>query len=137
MTTPIHAFLLKYNGKAIPTANITSSNTIPATNSSLANTVINPGESKTVTLILTKNMNNDDFGVFSNSAEIYEASNNNGLLDIDSTPGNKASNEDDYSIANVIVGVKTGQAVIYVTLTMAVLIIIATGVYVIRKKVLK
>ena len=106
-------------------------------NSSLANTVINPGESKTVTLILTKNMNNDDFGVFSNSAEIYEASNNNGLLDIDSTPGNKASNEDDYSIANVIVGVKTGQAVIYVTLTMAVLIIIATGVYVIRKKVLK
>ena len=106
-------------------------------NSSLANTVINPGKSKTVTLILTKNMNNDDFGVFSNSAEIYEASNNNGLLDIDSTPGNKASNEDDYSIANVIVGVKTGQAVIYVTLTMAVLIIIATGVYVIRKKVLK
>jgi len=106
-------------------------------NSSLANTIINPGESKTVTLILTKNMNNDDFGVFSNSAEIYEASNNYGLLDIDSTPGNKASNEDDYSIANVIVGVKTGQAVIYGTLTMAVLIIIATGVYVIRKKVLK
>lgn len=106
-------------------------------NSSLANTIINPGESKTVTLILTKNMNNDDFGVFSNSAEIYEASNNYGLLDIDSTPGNKASNEDDYSIANVIVGVKTGQAVIYVTLTMVVLIIIATGVYVIRKKVLK
>lgn len=106
-------------------------------NSSLANTVINPGKSKTVTLILTKNMNNDDFGVFSNSAEIYEASNNNGLLDIDSTPGNKASNEDDYSIANVIVGVKTGQTVIYVTLTMVVLIIIATGVYVIRKKVLK
>ena len=106
-------------------------------NSSLANTLINPGESKTVTLILTKNMNNDDFGVFSNSAEIYEASNNNGLLDIDSTPGNKASNEDDYSIANVIVGVKTGQTVIYVTLTMVVLIIIATGVYAIRKKVLK
>lgn len=106
-------------------------------NSSLANTIINPGESKTVTLILTKNMNNDDFGVFSNSAEIYEASNNYGLLDIDSTPGNKASNEDDYSIANVIVGVKTGQAVIYVTLTMVVLIIIATGVYAIRKKVLK
>ena len=49
-------------------------------NSSLANTVINPGKSKTVTLILTKNMNNDDFGVFSNSAEIYEASNNNSYI---------------------------------------------------------
>lgn len=106
-------------------------------NSSLANTIINPGESKTITLTLTKNMNSEDFGVFSNNAEIYEASNNYGLLDIDSTPGNNASNEDDYSIANVVVGVKTGQTVIYVLLTTVVLAIIGTGVYVINKKILK
>ena len=67
----------------------------------------------------------------------YEASNNYGLLDIDSTPGNNASNEDDYSIANVVVGVKTGQTVIYVLLTTVVLAIIGTGVYVINKKILK
>ena len=106
-------------------------------NSSLANTIINPGESKTITLTLTKNMNSEDFGVFSNNAEIYEASNNYGLLDIDSTPGNNASNEDDYSIANVVVGVKTGQTVIYVLLTTVVLAIIGTGVYVINKKILR
>ena len=82
-------------------------------------------------------MNSEDFGVFSNNAEIYEASNNYGLLDIDSTPGNNASNEDDYSIANVVVGVKTGQTVIYVLLTTVVLAIIGTGVYVINKKILK
>ena len=103
----------------------------------MANTIINPGESKTITLTLTKNMNSKDFGVFSNNAEIYEASNNYGLLDIDSTPGNNASNEDDYSIANVVVGVKTGQTVVYVLLTTVVLAIIGTGVYVINKKILK
>ena len=106
-------------------------------NSSLANTIIKPGESKTVTLILTKNMNSEDFGVFSNNAEIYEASNNYGLVDIDSTPGNKASNEDDYSIANVVVGVKTGQTVVYVLLTAIVLAILGFGVYMIKKKILK
>ena len=82
-------------------------------------------------------MNSEDFGVFSNNAEIYETSNNYGLLDIDSTPGNNSSNEDDYSIANVVVGVKTGQTVIYVLLTTVVLAIIGTGVYVINKKILK
>lgn len=76
-------------------------------NASLANTIINPGESKEVTLILTKNMNgDDDFGLINNSAEIYETSNDYGALDIDSTPGNKATNEDDYSTANVLTSVK-------------------------------
>ena len=82
-------------------------------------------------------MNSEDFGVFSNNAEIYEASNNYGLVDIDSTPGNKASNEDDYSIANVVVGVKTGQTVVYVLLTAIVLAILGFGVYMIKKKILK
>lgn len=106
-------------------------------NSSLANTVINPGESKTVSLILTKKLNSEDFGIFTNSAEIFEASNNYGLLDIDSIPGNKATNEDDYSAANVVVGVKTGQKVVYALLTVAILVIIGTGIYIIKKKVLK
>ena len=82
-------------------------------------------------------MNSEDFGIFTNSAEIFEASNNYGLLDIDSIPGNKATNEDDYSAANVVVGVKTGQKVVYALLTVAILVIIGTGIYIIKKKVLK
>ena len=106
-------------------------------NASLANTIINPGESKEVTLILTKNMNgDDDFGLINNSAEIYEASNDYGALDIDSTPGNKATNEDDYSTANVLTSVKTGDVVIYTTLIITIITIVGVGIYMIKKKVL-
>ena len=106
-------------------------------NASLANTIINPGESKEVTLILTKNMNgDDDFGLINNSAEIYETSNDYGVLDIDSTPGNKATNEDDYSTANVLTSVKTGDVVIYTTLILTVIAIVGIGLYMIKKKVL-
>ena len=102
-------------------------------NASLANTIINPGESKEVTLILTKNMNgDDDFGLINNSAEIYETSNDYGALDIDSTPGNKATNEDDYSTANVL----TGDVVIYTTLIITIITIVGVGIYMIKKKVL-
>ena len=106
-------------------------------NASLANTIINPGESKEVTLILTKNMNGDnDFGLINNSAEIYETSNDYGALDIDSTPGNKATNEDDYSTANVLTSVKTGDVVIYTTLIITIITIVGVGIYMIKKKVL-
>lgn len=106
-------------------------------NASLANTIINPGESKEVTLILTKNMNgDDDFGLINNSAEIYETSNDYGALDVDSTPGNKATNEDDYSTANVLTSVKTGDIVIYTTLIVTIIAIVGVGIYMIKKKVL-
>ena len=106
-------------------------------NASLANTIINPGESKEVTLILTKNMNGDgDFGLINNSAEIYETSNDYGAQDVDSTPGNKATNEDDYSTANVLASVKTGDVVIYTTLVLTVIAIVGVGIYMIKKKVL-
>lgn len=106
-------------------------------NASLANTIINPGESKEVTLILTKNMNgDDDFGLINDSAEIYETSNDYGALDIDSTPGNKATNEDDYSTANVLTSVKTGDIVIYTTLIVTIIAIVGVGIYMIKKKVL-
>ena len=107
-------------------------------NASLANTIINPGESKEVTLILTKNMNgDDDFGLINNSAEIYETSNDYGALDVDSTPGNKATNEDDYSTANVLTSVKTGDIVIYTTLVVTIIAIVGVGIYMIKKKVLR
>lgn len=106
-------------------------------NNSLANTIINPGESKDVTLILTKNMNSEDFGVINNSAEIYETSNDYGVLDVDSTPGNKSTNEDDYSTANVLTSIKTGGIIIYTTLTLTVIAIIGVGLYMIKKKVLR
>ena len=107
-------------------------------NNSLANKAINPGESVEVKLTLTKSMTNDAMGiVIKNTAEIYEASNDYGLQDKDSTPGNKQTNEDDISTANVLTSVKTGQPVYYVVLTITVLGILIVGIYTIKKTVIK
>ena len=106
-------------------------------NNSLAKSIINPGETKEITLILTKNMNREDFGIISNSAEIFETSNDYGMLDVDSVAGNKVTNEDDYSTANVLTSVKTGEAVVYTTLILSIIGIIGVGTYMIKKKVLK
>lgn len=106
-------------------------------NNSLANTVINPGESKEIKLILTKAMTKESFGTITNNAEIYEASNDYGVKDTDSTPGNKLTNEDDYSTATVVTGVKTGQIFIYTTLAITVIAIIGVGGYMVKKRVLK
>ena len=106
-------------------------------NTSLANTVINPGETRELTLILTMNVTDNSFGMITNNAEIIETSNDYGMEDVDSVAGNKATGEDDYSTANILLGVKTGQVFIYVTLTLTIIAIIGVGTYIIRKKVLK
>ena len=106
-------------------------------NTSLANTIINPGESKEVTLILTMNVTDDSFGMITNNAEIMESSNDYGLKDVDSTAGNKSTNEDDYSTANILLGIKTGEIFIYFILSLTIITIIGVGTYIIRKRVLK
>ena len=75
----------------------------------LSGTKISSGESKEVTLTVTKQLStDDDIGTFINSAEIAHCINVKNLEDIDSTPGNKNKDEDDYSEATVIISVKTG-----------------------------
>lgn len=106
-------------------------------NSSLANTIINPGESKVVTLTLTKKMTEDNLGLYHNEAEIYEAYNDLGIEDIDSTPGNKLSSEDDISSADVLITVKTGEVILFTGLALTIITIIGIGIYFIKKKVIK
>lgn len=107
-------------------------------NSSLANTKLESGETLEVTLTLTKKMTDDNVGIVNNNAEIYEVYNEEGILDIDSTPANKASGEDDMSAADVVISVKTGDAIMY-TAIISTIICIAIGVsiYYIRKYVLR
>lgn len=108
-----------------------------AFNASLANTIIKPGETKEVTIILTKKMTNENTGTINNVAEIYEASNDLGLEDIDSTTANKIQSEDDYSLADVIIGVKTGEVYVYMLITLLSVTILGVGIYFINKKVLR
>lgn len=103
----------------------------------LANQIINPGETKTVTLTLIKNMNQNNTGTIQNIAEIHSDSNDYSLDDIDSTPANNNMNEDDISIAEAIVSIRTGAVVMYVSLVFIIVAILGVGIYLINKKVLK
>ena len=73
----------------------------------LEDTMLEPGESKELSLILIRNVTETNTGLLHNSCEIASAINDMGILDIDSTPENKLD-EDDYSFADSIIGVSTG-----------------------------
>ena len=100
----------------------------------LANTAINPGESKNIKLVLTKTMTDNNTGISNNRAEIYEQYNELGIADVDSTPGNQVQDEDDLGTANVIINVKTGEGVTYTCTILVGMVMLITGIYFIRKK---
>ena len=101
----------------------------------LANQVIIPGESKVVTLTLTKVMTQSNVGVSTNIAEICEQSNKLSIPDIDSTPNNNKQDEDDQSKAEIIISVATGLTTIYIIIIIITICMFGIGVYFINKVV--
>ena len=99
----------------------------------LSNEPIAAGETKTVTLTLVKSMTENNTGRVNNRAEIAEDYNDLGLSDINSTPGNQASDENDMGSADVILSIRTGGAV-YVSIVVAVLVILIIIGFMIWKK---
>ena len=107
-------------------------------NSSLANTKIEPGQSKEISLTLIKKMTDTNTGIVNNNAEIYEVYNEEGKQDVDSIAGNKVSGEDDMSSADLVISVKTGDAIIYTIIISSIIcIVLAVSIYYIRKIVLR
>ena len=96
----------------------------------LSNAIINPGETKTVTLTLVKTMTDSNAGVTINKAEIAKSSNEYSIPDIDSKAGNAKQGEDDISTAEVIISINTGIAYT-IGIIVAILAITATGITVI------
>ena len=105
-------------------------------NASLENTKIEPGETKDIKLIVSVNINEANLGIISNTAEIYETYNEQGLKDIDSEEANKATNEDDMSKADLVLGLVTGKIVGYTILALVVIAILGFGIFEIKKHVL-
>lgn len=105
--------------------------------SELENITINPGETAEVKVVLTKTITDEYVGLINNQAEIYEDYNIYGISDKNSTPGNKAQGEDDMNYADVIISVRTGESLIYVSVIIISLIILGTGIFLIRTQVTK
>ena len=107
-----------------------------ASSIALSNTKLEPGESKTLKLVLIKTVNGEDLDIINNNVEIAEDYNENNVADYNSTPGNKNTQENDYSSADVMLSLKTGRAILYVGIILAAVGTICTGIYFIKKKVL-
>ena len=101
-------------------------------NISLEKEIIEPGETKTLTLVLTKQMTETSTGSSANIAEIGGETNELSEKDVDSTPNNRKDGEDDISTAELLISVKTGL-VVYVS-AIAMLIILAGAAFIIYKK---
>ena len=98
-------------------------------NQSLTNSSIAPGDYAEVTLTLTKPLSENTVGtVYTNSAEIVETYNERETTD--ATPNDNRDN------ADFILSISTGRAVTYIGLTIAVVAVLAVGIYFIKKKVL-
>ena len=103
----------------------------------LAKTLLKPGESAEVTVVLDWVRNSENIGRFINIAEISEDWNPYDSDDVDSTPDNFNPSEDDQDDAPVWVSIVTGLGdQPYIILTSVVLVILATGVILIKKYVL-
>ena len=98
----------------------------------LENEEIKPGETKTIKLILTKQMTEDGTGIYNNVFEISKDYNEYAIEDIDSTPGNNSQGEDDMSRADIIIGIQTGGSVVNVMIISTTLITLLVALYAIK-----
>ena len=121
---------LKFEQKDNPKWNVEDGKVIT---DQLKDTLLQPGESATVEIILTWINNKNNLGEKVNWAEINKDDNEYDSPDIDSTPGNNEKGEDDIDRAPVILSVVTGSTPTYITLALVSISMIAAGVVLIKK----
>ena len=105
----------------------------------LKDTLLKPGQSATVTVILRWINGENNLGLKTNVAEISKDYNEKEVPDRDSTPDNKKTGEDDIDDAKVMLTISTGireNPIAYACGTLAVLTVIGIGIVSIKKYVL-
>ena len=102
----------------------------------LANTLLQPGESATISIILTWINGQDNMGLKTNIAEISQDDNDSDTPDIDSTPDNFTDGEDDIDDAPVMLTVALGDTQIYIGLGFIVVAMLTGGIWAIKRYVL-
>ena len=91
--------------------------------------IIKPGESKEITLVLTKNINQNDIKTIKNTANIDKTL---------SSDGNEDKNlQNNQSESNLIISIKTGKNAEYIILILILVTLFTIGVYEINKKFYK
>ena len=126
---------LKFVAEDNPDWEQVDENTI--TTNALKDTLLQPGDTASVRVVLTWINGADNVNLKVNYAEISEDYNEWGIPDIDSTPDNweNTPGEDDDDEAPVLLTLKTGQMPVYFILGFGILAVATTGIYFIKKYV--
>lgn len=101
----------------------------------LENTELKSNESKTIKLVLTKQMTDENTGLVNNVAEIYEDYNIYGISDCNSTPANKAQGENDLGSADISILIKTGETFIYVSVIITTILLGSIVIFIAYNKI--
>ena len=102
----------------------------------LENTLLQPGESATISILLTWINDPNNMGLKTNIAEISQDDNDSDTPDIDSTPDNFTDGEDDIDDAPVMLTVALGDTKIYIGLGFVVVAMLTGGIWAIKRYVL-
>ena len=102
----------------------------------LENTLLQPGENATISILLTWVNDPNNMGLKTNIAEISKDYNDSHTPDIDSTPDNFKDGEDDIDDAPVMLTIKLGDAQVYIGLGFIIITMLTSGIWAIKKYVL-
>ena len=103
----------------------------------LKDTLLKPGESAVVPIVLRWKNSEQNLGQKVNVAEISKDYNEYGVPDIDSTPNNNVEGEDDQDLAIVVLSISTGSVPMYIAFISFIILLLGTGTYMIHKHVIK
>lgn len=98
---------------------------------SLSGIKIEPGQTSEIHLLLTKNMTENNTGIIPNTVTLEKISNLEQISEKDSATQNNESS------ATLVLSIKTGSPILYISITIGCIAVIALGAYLIKKKVLK
>ena len=99
-------------------------------NTSSSGIAIEPGKTSEIELILTKQMNEENTGKVTNTASLTKISNLEGIEE------EAERVTDNSSSADILLSIKTGSPIMYISITLISIGIIAIGAYLVKKKVL-
>lgn len=119
---------LKFSSDLNPNWYITQNGEIY--NLSIENKEIKPGETINLTLVLSKTLTENDTGLIVNNGKIVDSANVEGIEE------DSLAKENDFSTAEVVISIKTGKDVLNVTIIIISLIVLTSGIILIKKKVL-
>ena len=98
---------------------------------------IKAGETKEISLTLTKTLDKGEAVKITNSAEIAESTNSIGLTDKDSVTNNKNAKEDDYGTVSLMITISTGKALENIMIVILAVLTVIIIVYIVKFKPIK